>query len=92
MNDDVFAPEVPLLLREHYQALHEGSGLSIEAIKNRGYRSILGKKNLHELGLSKSQCRIPGLLLPSYAPDGTSGPSCYRPDSPRIVRDKTIEI
>lgn len=88
---DIFSVEIPDLLLDHLKALREGSGLSIEIIKERGYRSVLGKKTLVEAGFSKAQCRIPGLLLPIHTPDGAVPLPAYRPDSPREVRDKKVK-
>ncbi|MFH1491163.1 MAG: DUF3854 domain-containing protein, partial [Pseudomonadota bacterium] len=52
-------------------------------IRERGYRSVLGKTPLKESGFSKSQQRAPGILIPLYAPDGSPAASLYRPDTPR---------
>ena len=44
--ENLFSSEVPALLQRHLDALCLGSGLSLEIIRERGYRSILGKKEL----------------------------------------------
>lgn len=80
---EVFAAEAPLLLQRHYDHLLIGSGIAAEVIRERGYRSILGHKELADAGYSKSQQRWPGILIPLYAPDGTAAGSLYRPDEPR---------
>ncbi|HEX3037139.1 MAG TPA: DUF3854 domain-containing protein [Thermodesulfobacteriota bacterium] len=78
-----FSQEVSELFLRHLDDLMKGSGISIEIVKERGYRSILGGKKLAEAGFSKAQQRTPGLLLPVHTPDGKQ-PFCqYRPDNPR---------
>ncbi|MCZ6866295.1 MAG: DUF3854 domain-containing protein [Chloroflexi bacterium] len=87
-----FAPQVPELLQDHFEALSKGSGLTIEVIRERGYRSVLGKQQLQDLGFSKSQARVPGLLVPVHVLDGTNSLHSYKPDIPRIDgRGKTIK-
>ena len=81
----VFADEAPDLLQKHFEHLHLASGIATEAILERGYRSILGHKELADLHYSKSQQRLtPGILIPLFAPDGSPAGSQYRPDSPRL--------
>ena len=79
-NPGVFSSEAPELLQRHLEHLREGSGLSLEVILERGYRSILGKKQLADAGFSKSQQRVTGLLIPIHTPDGDVLPICYKPD------------
>jgi hypothetical protein len=57
---DLFSAEAPELLRRHFDLLRHGSGLSVAVIRERGYRSALGKKGLAELGFGPSQLRPPG--------------------------------
>lgn len=54
-----FGEELPHLLAHHLVQLNRGSAISIDVIKERGYRSVLGKKELANLGFSKAQYRIP---------------------------------
>lgn len=77
-----FSEEIPDLLQTHYEHL-VNSSISLEVIKERGYRSILGKKELGDLGFSKAQQRCPGLLIPLYSVDGEIFSHQYRPDNPR---------
>jgi hypothetical protein len=79
-----FSAEVPELLVRHFAALHEGSGIAVDVIRERQARSVLGSNDLKELGFSPAQRRAPGLLLPVHPPDGSVGPTCFRPDIPRV--------
>ena len=78
-----FSTEVPELLNSHLEHL-KASTISTEVIHERGYHSVLGKKQLIDLAFSKAQQRTPGILIPLYAPDGSPAGYQYRPDSPRI--------
>jgi len=78
----------PRLSAAHLEMLRRGSGISDEVIAARGYRTITDSKELAALGFAPPQCRVPGLLLPLWAPDADpAGPSpalwVYRPDAPR---------
>src|SRR5215468_4479369 len=84
---DIFSPELPELLQRHLEHLTQGSGLPLDVIRERGYRSILGKKPLADVGFAPSQRRPPGLLLPVCPPDGANSLYCYRPDVPRTTKD-----
>lgn len=87
---DIFASEIPELLQRHLEHLTQGSGLPLDVIRERGYRSILGKKQLAGVGFAPSQQRPPGLLLPVCPPDGSNGLCCYRPDVPRTTKDGKV--
>lgn len=81
--DQLFSQDIPNLLQRHFDNHVKGSGICGEVAKERGYRTVLGKKELEDLGFSTSQRRTPGLLLPVHTSDGKQ-PFCqYRPDSPR---------
>ncbi|MDP2729557.1 MAG: DUF3854 domain-containing protein [Dehalococcoidales bacterium] len=81
----VFSEAIPELLTAHFRQLNEDSGISVDVIKERGYRSLLGKSELEKLGFARTQCRTPGLLIPLWGVDGigTVGYQ-FRPDSPRL--------
>jgi hypothetical protein len=78
------------LTPEHYQMLHEGSGIADEVIVERGYRSLGGAEgyaDLIRLGFSKTQARNTlGLFLPLHSTDGRQTGGQYRPDTPRLNR------
>jgi len=87
-----FSDEIPCLLQSHLDHL-QASGIFPEAIRQRGYESVLGHKRLKDLGFGSQQCRTPGLLIPLWGVDssGIVGYQ-YRPDSPRVnVREKVIK-
>jgi len=84
MSSSIFSEVASSLLESHFQHLSEGSGISPEIIRERGYRSILGKAELEKLGFSSSQCRTPGILIPLWGVDGTPAGCQYRPDNPRL--------
>lgn len=78
-----FSVEVPELLQSDFDALAVGSGLSLDVIRERGYRSVLGRAELANCGFKTYQRRYPGLLLPVCPPDGSNGLYTYRPGKPR---------
>lgn len=84
MTSSVFSEQISDLLQTHFDQLHHGSGIAIEVIRERGYRSVMGKKELADLGFSPAQQRPPGILIPLYAPDGTLAGHQFRPDHPRL--------
>lgn len=77
-----FSVECPNLLQCHLDHLR-ASGISDEVIKERGYESVLGKKQLADLGFSSVQQRVPGLLIPQWGVDGKETGYQYRTDNPR---------
>lgn len=78
----VFSSEFPQLLQTHLQHLL-ASAISLDVIKERGYRSVLGKKELQELGFSRVQCRTPAILMPSWGVSAKIVGHQLRPDFPR---------
>jgi hypothetical protein len=54
----------------HLEMLRCGSGISDDVIAARGYRTVADRADLAALGFKPAQCRVPGLLLPLWAPDG----------------------
>lgn len=93
----IFSQEVPQLLRIHLEHLLS-SAISIDVIKERGYKSVLGKKELSDLSFPKVQCRTPAVLMPVRAVD-RRGIANYqsRPDFSRsspqskIIKYETVE-
>ena len=79
--DSVFSPEIPTLFQAHVEHL-ERSAISVDVILERGYTTVLGKKQLQELGFS-SQCSPPGILIPIFDVKGRQAGYQFRPDSPR---------
>ncbi len=80
----IFSKDAPLLLDNHLQHLREGSGINLEVIVERGYRSILEKVELEKLGYSANQERLPGILVPLWGVEGKEVGCQYRPDNPRL--------
>jgi hypothetical protein len=85
MNEPVFSEVIPELLMTHFRHLTEGSSISVDVIKDRGYRSLLGKSELEKLGFAPSQRHTPGILIPLWGVDGSGivGHQ-FRSDSPRL--------
>lgn len=87
--------EVPELTRDHLDELAKGSGISVDVIKERGYKTIWGIKELQSLGFTKSQRQkfmTPGILMPVHPPDGSNSLHQYKPDHPRKnEKDKPIK-
>ncbi len=87
-----FSEAVPELLVNHLKHLQEGSGLSLEVIRERKYRSILTKQKLAGLGFTSSQQHVPGLLIPLCGTDGGEVGYQLRPDNPRTnSRGKAVK-
>ncbi len=85
MNDPVFSEVIPELLMTHFRHLTEGSGIKVDVIKERGYRSLLGKSELEKLGFAPSQRHTPGILIPLWGVDGGGIVGYqFRSDSPRL--------
>ena len=80
----VFSETIPELMTEHFRHLSEGSGISADVIKERGYRSLLGKSELEKLGFARAQRRTPGILIPLWGVDSKETGYQYRPDRPRL--------
>jgi len=83
MAEPVFSDAIPELLAEHFRHLTEGSGISIDVIRERKYRSLLGKSELEKLGFTPAQQRTPGILIPLWSVDGKEAGHQFRPDHPR---------
>ena len=79
---DIFSEAIPELLIEHLDHL-KGSAISLDVIRERGYRSVLGKKELIEAHFGRPQQRVPGILIPLHGVDGSVIGHQYRPDHPR---------
>jgi hypothetical protein len=75
------------LSESHRKMLCNESAISEKVVKERGYRTITNPKQLEELGFSKAQRRVPGLLIPIHTPDGSIGLFQFRSDNPRLNRD-----
>jgi hypothetical protein len=83
IENNIFSSEVSTLLKGHLEHL-KASAISIDVIKERGYRSILGgrDKELERLGFGKGQ-RRGGILIPLWGVDGKIVNHVLRPDNPR---------
>ncbi|MFC1869784.1 DUF3854 domain-containing protein [Chloroflexota bacterium] len=83
MAEPVFSDVIPELLTEHFHHLSDGSGISTDAIRERGYRSIMDKADLKKVGFTPAQQRSPGILIPLWSVDGKEAGCQFRPDRPR---------
>ncbi|MBA3766291.1 MAG: DUF3854 domain-containing protein [Acidobacteria bacterium] len=73
--------------KEHEREI-EASGIADAVRDARGYRTITDSKELADWGFTpKQQIRVPGLLIPGFAPDGSNGFCTYKPDYPRQARN-----
>jgi Domain of unknown function (DUF3854) len=75
----------------HRKRLTEESGISEEVLEARGYRTTEKKVELENLGFPRTQCNVPGLLIPGYSPFGEIATYQYRPDLPRIMDGKPVK-
>lgn len=81
---DTFSEAVPELLESHLGHLLKETGLDLDVVRERKYRSVTGKAELSRLGFASSQQRVPGLLIPLWGVDGKLAGYQLRPDNPRI--------
>jgi len=88
----LFSSEVPGLYQAHLQHLL-ASGISVEVIKERGYRTISYPQELEALGFSQFSKKFSsGILMPLHAPDRSEAGHVYRADVPRFDRKKQRHI
>lgn len=73
------------LIESHRRMLQE-SGLGAEIVSQRGYRTILLKRELIDLGFKPYQARVPGLLVPIHGAEGGIVSYQFRPDTPRKTK------
>ena len=79
-------------LASHHRAnLEIGSGISPQAITERGYVTAEEPDLLRGLGFAEFQCR-PSLVIPVWGVDGRYRFSRLRPDEPRQDRDNPEKI
>ena len=81
----------PRLSRSHKKMLLEESGIHPRLVVGRGYRTIQTKAELERLGFGRSQCNVPGVLLPIHGPMGGVVSYQFRPDEPRIKDGKPVK-
>ena len=85
---------------EHLKALVEGSGIALDVIEERGYRTCTGYSELKSLGITiRRDTDTHGLLLPLHTVNGKPGETylakedrgvplmVYRPDTPQIDQE-----
>jgi hypothetical protein len=73
------------MLTSDHAAMLARSGISPERAGARGYESITSKSRLAEVGITPAGRRVPGLLIPLRAIDGSVWGYQYRPDDPRTL-------
>lgn len=80
-----------MLSDTHRQMLTQESGISEQAVAERGYRTVTDPRELTRLGFSDQQARCPGLLIPLYGADGRVVLHQHRPDEPRLREGKPVK-
>src|SRR5829696_48802 len=75
-------------LLDHHRLLLADSGISDDAIAQRGYFSATKAIELRRLGFSTVQAIVPALVIPIRGVDGDIVSYQARPDQPRIVDGK----
>lgn len=68
----------------HQAMLLEESGINVQLVQQRGYRTVKHKADLERLGFGRAQRNVPALLIPIYGPTGEIVLYQSRPDNPRI--------
>jgi len=87
----LFCDQIPDLLESHFQQLCRGSGISPQVMAERGYRSIVGREELANIGFSAAQQLVPGILLPIWGIERRVVDYLYRPDEPRLKKGKVVK-
>ena len=72
--------------------LRDESGISLERIRSRGYRTITEEESLEELGFADFQIRIPALFIPIRNISGELVFYRIRPDDPRVDPKKPWKV
>jgi hypothetical protein len=71
--------------------LEEGSGISPEVIRARGYFSATEPEQLRDLGFADFQLNVPALVMPLYNAAGLVTSYHLRPDDPREKDGKPLK-
>jgi hypothetical protein len=80
-------------LAPHHRAmLEQGSGISPEQIRDRGYFTVTHTDDLRELGFADHQLRVPALVIPVFGVDGGLRFYRIRPDDPRQDPEKPGKV
>lgn len=75
-------------LHAQHTALLRASAISPDVATERGYMTIVARRELEERRFSPAQRRPGGLLIPSFNTAGQHVDPAYRPDNPRTVDGK----
>jgi hypothetical protein len=78
-------------ISEKHRAMLCASAINEGVLQRRGYRTVNIKEELKRLGFGRSQCLVPSLLIPIYAPTGQIVLYQTRPDQPRTLKGKTVK-
>ena len=79
------APE-RYLSETHRRMLIEESGIDPDTIDARGYFTATQPVELIRLGFTRTQARVPAMVIPIYSPKGEVSLHQIRPDQPRVNR------
>lgn len=80
-----------LSLSPQHADMLRASGVTPEHARARGYVTVDTKKRLEGIGVTKAGRNVPGLLVPSLRPDGSTWGYQYRPDAPRLRDGKPVK-
>jgi len=72
------------LSERHLRELRDGSGIPLEVIAERGYATVTSRAELLDRGFADYQARVPALLVPIWAIDGSNSRYVLKPDHPRL--------
>ena len=75
-----------------HAALLAASAISPEVSRERGLRVGGTEDRLQRAGFERSQCVVPGLLIPLYGADGSLWRYQNRPDNPRLDNGKARQV
>ncbi|MTA18788.1 MAG: hypothetical protein F2561_05760, partial [Actinobacteria bacterium] len=81
----------PMGYLDQHRDLLIASAIDPLVAQERGYRSVTEKSTLQRCYFSKSQVRVPGLLIPLHSVTGQNAGYQFRPDSPRYRNGKPVK-
>jgi len=83
--------ELNASLLPHHETLIRASNITSDIAEQRGYRTVMTKRELRHLGFSDAQASTPALLLPVHSVTGEVTFYQIRPDQPRHRNGKALK-
>jgi hypothetical protein len=75
------------MISPDHLAMLAASGITPEHAELRGYETVIDRRRLQTVGITKAARNTPGLLIPQLRDDGSTWGYQYRPDVPHVDRN-----